>query len=73
MLLGYRTQMRCQCCGPRWGQLVTQRPAVGQRLPADPAERCLSTLLLIRLPVGASWWQTLSMGVHCWDLRRRAV
>eukprot|EP00961_Rhodomonas_salina_P172158 2321308-Rhodomonas_salina.1 len=37
-LLRYRTQMRCQRCGPRWGPLVKQRPAVGQRLPAAPAE-----------------------------------
>eukprot|EP00961_Rhodomonas_salina_P204161 2755065-Rhodomonas_salina.1 len=28
-LLGYRAQMKCQRCGPRWGPLVTQRPAVG--------------------------------------------
>ena len=67
VLHGDRTQMRCQRCGPRWGPLVTQRPAVGRRLPAAPAERCLSTLLLIRLPVGASWWRTLR------DLWRRAV
>eukprot|EP00961_Rhodomonas_salina_P297783 3937495-Rhodomonas_salina.1 len=65
--------MRCQRSGPRWGPLVTQRQAVGLRLPAAQVERCLSTLLLIRLPVGASWWRTLSMGVHCWDLRRRAL
>eukprot|EP00961_Rhodomonas_salina_P060950 818417-Rhodomonas_salina.1 len=61
-----RTQMRCQCCGPHWGQLVMQRLALGRRLPATLAERCLSTLLLIRLPVGASWWRTLSMGVDQW-------
>eukprot|EP00961_Rhodomonas_salina_P241778 3266071-Rhodomonas_salina.1 len=33
--------MRCQCCGPHWGQLVMQRQAVGLRLPATLVERCL--------------------------------
>eukprot|EP00961_Rhodomonas_salina_P266980 3607598-Rhodomonas_salina.1 len=31
--------MRCQCCGPHWGQLVMQRQAVGWRLPAALAEK----------------------------------
>eukprot|EP00961_Rhodomonas_salina_P172186 2321829-Rhodomonas_salina.1 len=50
-----------------WGPLVTQRQAVGQRLPAALAERCLSTLLPAHQAASQSKLVTVA------DARRRTL